>query len=492
MACFLELLKRSFAGRAGFPALVHESRTYSYIDLEKRVRACAARFQALGVVAGDRVALASANKLPFVVAHLATLYSGAVSLPLNPRFTRDELRYFLADSGARLAVVEDEQFDTVATLRFELSDLQVVLKDSEAWEAPAGLFHEPAIHAEDACLMMYSSGTTGWPKAVVHTQANMASALQALATCWRFSPDDTVLNVLPLFHVHGLCFATLVSLLSGACVRLEERFDVMTTLEGIRHATVFMGVPTIYYRFLEQPEFRAMARSWSRLRLVTCGSAPIRAEVLPDLESIIDRPIINRYGMTEAHVITSLPLDGPWPNGSVGVPLDGIQVRIVDADGQCAPPNQVGSVQISGPNLFREYWNKPDATRAAFVDGWFDSGDLGYLDDSGYLTLVGRKNDLIISNGFNIYPQVVERVISECPGVRECAVFGVPDPRRGERVVAVVVRSDLNLDESGLRAFWTDRLVDYQRPIDLLFVESLPRNAMGKVLRRDLRERFLR
>jgi malonyl-CoA/methylmalonyl-CoA synthetase len=244
-----------------------------------------------------------------------------------------------------------------------------------------------------------------------------------------------------------------------------------------------MAVPTIYYRFLEQPEFRTAAKTWQRVRLFTCGSAPIRPDVLPELEAILGKPVINRYGMTEAFVITSLPLDGPWPAGSVGLPLPGIEVRIA-----AAVPGEVGAVQLRGPNLFREYWRKSEATQTAFASGWFDTGDLGFRDEAGLLTLVGRSNDLIITSGFNVYPQVVERVINACPGVRESAVVGVPDARRGERVVAIIVRADETLDEDRLRAFWNDRLIDYQRPKTVIFVDALPRNAMGKVLRRELRE----
>jgi len=332
---------------------------------------------------------------------------------------------------------------------------------------------------------MYSSGTTGWPKGIVHTHGNVASSLLALQKCWRFTPDDVVLNVLPLFHIHGLCFATLLTLMTGGCLILDD-FEPQATMERVKDCTVFMAVPTIYYRLLEQPNFREVAKSWTKTRLFTCGSAPIRAEVLPELEAILGKPVINRYGMTEAFVITSLPLDGPWPYGSVGLPLDGIEVRVLGEPGASA--TGVGAVQLRGPNLFREYWNKPEATQAALASGWFDTGDLGFVDEAGFLTLVGRKNDLIITSGFNVYPQVVERVINECPGVRESAVLGVPDERKGERVVAVVVRDDATLDEARLRAFWSERLVDYQRPKSVVFVETLPRNAMGKVLRRELRD----
>jgi malonyl-CoA/methylmalonyl-CoA synthetase len=273
-------------------------------------------------------------------------------------------------------------------------------------------------------------------------------------------------------------------------MHVEEVFHPRKTLAAIGQGTVFMAIPTFYYSFLERPEFREAAKSWSSVRLFTCGSAPIRAEVLPELESILGRPVINRYGMTESHVVASLPIDGPWPQGSVGVPLDGIEVRVVRADHTPAIVGEAGSVQLRGPNLFREYWRRPEATRDAFASGWFDTGDLGSFDAAGFLTLAGRKNDLIITNGFNVYPPVVERVIDTCPGVRESAVLGVPDKKRGERVVAAVVRSDEALSDRALRSFLAERLVDYQRPADIVFVPSLPRNAMGKVLLRALRDQF--
>jgi malonyl-CoA/methylmalonyl-CoA synthetase len=300
-----------------------------------------------------------------------------------------------------------------------------------------------------------------------------------------------VVNVLPLFHIHGLCFATHLALLAGGGVLLDDHFQPQRTLALVGQGTVFMAVPTIYYRLLEEPEFRSAVQSWTSVRLFTCGSAPIRPEALTEVEAILGRPVINRYGMSEAFVITSLPLDGPWPMGSVGLPLEGIEVRVDTTNQKPAAPEEVGTVRLRGPNLFRGYWGQPEATRAAFVDGWFDTGDLGFCDAAGFLTLVGRQNDLIITKGYNVYPQVVERVINACPGVKESAVVGVPDERRGDRVVAVVVRGDPALDESRLRSHWGERLVDYQRPVEVFFVEALPRNALGKVLRRDLREGIL-
>jgi malonyl-CoA/methylmalonyl-CoA synthetase len=291
---------------------------------------------------------------------------------------------------------------------------------------------------------------------------------------------------LPLFHIHGLSFAMHLSLLTGSRMVISDTFHPRHTLELVGQGTIFMAIPTFYYSFLDRPEFKQAAQKWGNVRLFTCGSAPIRPEVLPELEATLGRPVINRYGMTEAHVITSLPLDGPSPSGSVGLPLGGIEVRVVNDKSAPASPDETGSVQLRGPNLFREYWRKPAATREAFASGWFDTGDMGCRDASGFLTLVGRKNDLIITNGFNVYPQIVERVINECPGVRESAVLGMPDKKRGERVMAAVVRSDETLTVRVLRAFLGERLVDYQCPAEIAFVTALPRNAMGKVLRREL------
>jgi len=489
---FVNALRTAFAERGDHAALVHQGQSYSYNDLELRARNFAARLQRLGVGKGDRVALYTADKLAFLFAHLGVLCAGAVSLPLNPRFTREEMRFFLSDSGASVVVAAADSCQVIEELRSAAPELHAVISDAEIRDMPRGDFREPALSAEDPCLILYSSGTTGWPKGVVHDNANVASSLEALRAAWEFTAEDVVVNVLPLFHTHGLSFATHLSLLAGACVILEDSFHPQETLDVIGRGTVFMAVPTIYYRFMEEPKFRAAVKSWSHVRLFTCGSAPIRAEVLPELQSILGRPVINRYGMTEAHVITSLPLDGPWPNGSVGLPLSGIEVRIVQEDDQPAPAEIVGSVHLRGPNLFKEYWGKPEATHAAFRDGWFDTGDLGYLDGQGFLTLVGRKSDLIITNGFNVYPQVVERVLNECPGVLESAVVGIADKQRGERVAAAIVRSDPTLGESRLRDHWNERLVGYQQPRTVVFVDQLPRNALGKVARQQLRDEILK
>ena len=487
---FLDDLRATIATRANEEAVRFQDRSFTYGDLDLKARCWARLLRESGVLPGDRVALVTPEKRSFLAAHLGTLYAAAVSLPLNPRFTSDELRFFLADSGARAVVAGDDQYPVVESLRSELPGLGAVLTDTQPSGNHYNAFSDPAIGSDAPCLMLYSSGTTGYPKGVVHTHANLSSSLRALQQCWRFTPDDVLVNVLPLFHIHGLSFATHLSLLTGSRMLIADSFHPRHSLELVAQGTVFMAIPTFYYSFLDRPEFKPAARKWGNVRLFTCGSAPIRPEVLPELEETLGRPVINRYGMTEAHVITSQPLGGPWPSGSVGVTLGGIEVRVVDDNNTLASAGEVGSVQLRGPNLFREYWGKPDATREAFSSGWFETGELGSRDAAGFLTLVGRKNDLIITNGFNVYPQVVERAINECPGVRESVVLGVPDKKRGERVMAAVVRSDDALTAHTLRQLLGERLVDYQRPAEFVFVTDLPRNSMGKVLRRELRDQL--
>jgi malonyl-CoA/methylmalonyl-CoA synthetase len=486
---FLDELRETFAARAARAAVEWHGRAHSYGELERLALHAAALLQARGMGPGERVAVWTADRFAFLVAHLGTLFGGGIALPLNPRFTREEMRHFLADSGAAVVVADPGHLPTLDELRPSLPELKGVVIADETVTAPNAISarHVPTA-ASDPCLILYSSGTTGRPKGVVHTSANLESSLRALQACWRVTADDAVTHVLPLFHIHGLSFAAHLTLLAGGRLLLEDGFDPVSTLEAAVRGTVFMAVPTIYYRLLERPDFREAARRLSAVRLFTCGSAPVRPEVLPVLEEAFGRPVINRYGMTEAHVIASLPLDGPWPGGSVGLPLSGVEVQVVAADGNRLPAATVGAVRVRGPNLFGEYWRNPGAMREAFASGWFDTGDLGSFDASGFLTIAGRSTDLIITSGYNVYPQVVERVVNECPGVRESAVFGVPDPVRGEAVAAAVVRSDDALDEARLRTFLTDRLVGYQRPRVVVFVPELPRNAMGKVPAAELRK----
>lgn len=486
MTHFLSDLRASFAVHVKRSALQYDGRKWTYAELDVAARRCAAWLQSEGIAPGDRVALFTPDKLPFLVGHLGVLLAGAVPLPLNPRFTREEMRYFLSDSGARLILAGREQQPLAEQLASKLPARPLVATDQTALDPPEARWREPSIASDDPALILYSSGTTGWPKGVVHTHANVASSLAALASCWHMTADDIVVNALPLFHIHGLAFATHLTWLTGGRLVVEDTFEPSAVMQQISHSTVFMAVPPMYYRLMEEPSFAEAARTWKRTRLFTCGSAPIRPEILPQLEQILGQPVINRYGMTEAFVISSLPLAGPWPYGSVGKPIQGVELRVVDENTKAVAAGDVGSVQIRGPNLFQRYWNKPAETEKAFQGGWFDTGDLGRLDENGFLTLVGRKHDLIIVSGYNVYPQVVERVIGECAGIAECAVFGVPDEKRGEAVAAAIVRNQSSLNEAAILAWCSQRLVHYQQPRKIIFVESLPRNSLGKVLRREL------
>jgi acyl-CoA synthetase (AMP-forming)/AMP-acid ligase II len=548
MKGFIELLNHQFRENSCRPAIIYQDRVFSYAEVEERAEAIGGFLREKGLKPGDIVILYTPEKLSFLLIHLGIIFCGGVSLLLNPNFTSEEMIYFLNDSGARFIFASGQQASIIEKIKTKCPGLKSVfdpttalnekllqgrlkneggkgrrvegekirtskvrlkasipcvpansyelynIRDSDAFAAgtvhlkkpsvgPKGLIGPPCHGA----FMLYSSGTTGQPKGVMHTHANTGASLLALQKCWKFSPGDVLLNVLPLFHIHGLSFAAHLSLISGSSMIIEDRFHPLKTMEKIKDATVFMGVPTYYYSFLNRREFREKAKEWRRTRLFTCGSAPIRAEVLDEIENIIGKPLINRYGMTESHVITSLPLAGPYKRGSVGLPLEGLEVKIGKPGRE-----EAGEVMVRGQNLFDHYWKKTEATQSAFDgDGFFKTGDLGYFDEDGYLFLKGRKSDLIISSGFNVYPAVVERVINEFPGVKESAVIGIPDAVKGEKVMAVIVPEvwgKVAIDE--LKKHCREKLVNYQCPVAFEIVEELPRNTMGKVLKRELKEKF--
>ncbi|MFQ5808684.1 MAG: class I adenylate-forming enzyme family protein, partial [Armatimonadota bacterium] len=486
---FGDQVRATLEERAEQPALCYRSQWRTFGQIRGRAAAVAATLRELGLERSDRVALFSPDKLPYLHVHLGAMLAGGMSLPVNFRSPLNELAYFISDSGARFIFAGPEQLEIAEQAKATCPTLEHVLTQDwyESLE-PCDRLPGADLKPDDMAMMLYTSGTTGRPKGAVHTHGSMASAVGAIAECWAFTPDDTLLNVLPLFHIHGLSFASHVWLTTGGRMIVQDAFHPRRTLEALSEATAFMGVPPYYYSWLDWAQFRERAGQFGHIRLFTCGSAPIRPEVLPELQEILGGPIINRYGMTETHVNTSLPLGGPHKMGSVGLALSGIEVEVRgDEDDE----GEAGEVWVRGPNLFTEYWNRPEATAEAFdADGWFDTGDLGEQDEDAFLTLRGRSKDLIIVGGYNVYPPVVECVINDCPGVKESALIGVPDRRRGERVMAVVVRDDPGLTEETITAFCRERLVDYQCPARVEFVPELPRNTMGKVLKRELRDRF--
>ena len=454
--------------RAGFPinlsvpALIEaDGGTLSYAELLARSAGIAAALSARGLKPGDRMVVQTGKSVAALLLYIAAIRAGIVYVPLNPGYTRSELDYFMQDSEPRLFV--DEAM---------LAEL--------ATASPAH-FDESELGSDDPAAILYTSGTTGRSKGAVLSHGNLASNAATLIREWRFTPADRLIHALPIFHVHGLFVATHCVLGSGASMLWLPGFDAHAILSGLPDATVLMGVPTFYTRLLARPELTR--ERCANIRLFVSGSAPLSAETHRTFEDRTGHRILERYGMTETGMLTSNPYDGARLAGSVGPALPGVDVRISDPDA-----GGVGGIEVRGPNVTQGYWRNPEKTAEAFTsDGWFVTGDLGRTDDAGYVWIVGRAKDLIISGGFNVYPAEVEAAIEVLPGVREVAVVGAPHPDFGEGVVAVVVGSATpEAIAEGLKGL----LATYKRPKLVRVVDALPRNAMGKVekavLRRDL------
>ncbi len=433
-------------------------------DVEEQTASRARRLAAFGVVAGDRVVVSAVTTPDLVLAHIALLRLGAVVVPVNPAAAPRELAHVL-DVVRPVAAVTDRPD------RFAGPDLLVTTP-----ELPLLAGGDPLLDASPpgaAALIVFTSGTTGAPKGAVHTHASLLAGARSLVAAWRWTHEDRLVHALPLFHVHGLGVGLYGSLLAGASVRLLDRFDVDGVLDAVSEpeSTLFFGVPTMYDRLLRS----SRAGELARLRLLVSGSAPLPAELFARVESVTGTPPLERYGMTETLMLTSNPVDGERRAGTVGLPLPDVEVRLA-ADGQ---------VEVRGPNVFGGYWEDAQADRAAFADdGWFRTGDAGEWDRDGYLRLVGRFSELIITGGFNVYPREVEDVLRQVPGVTDVAVVGVPDDEWGEVVTAFVVGTAA---ETELRAAASDGLSPYKRPRAWHRLDALPRNAMGKVERRRLR-----
>jgi len=481
----------------------------TYAELDQRIQAAAGYLHSLGLQPGDRLALQLTKSLEFILLHLATVRLGAITLPLNLAYPPDEIEYFLSDSGAKLFFTLESSKEKIQPILSRLPALQecVFLDPSRPekfqslitnYQVPGGLdtgFAEGAqpysTTENDTAVIIYTSGTTGRPKGAEITHGNLISNLQALHIAWGWTPDDVLLHVLPIFHVHGLFVALHGALHAGATTLLLREFDARRTLQMLAsgRCTVFMAVPTIHQRLLDVPD--ASQFDLSQVRLITSGSDRLPDEVFTGFQKTFGYTLLERYGMTETGMNCSNPLHGERRLGSVGLPLSGVEVRVVNPeDDQPLPDGEIGEVQLRGPNVFKGYWQQPQKTAESFTaDGWLRTGDLGFRERDGYLTLCGRSKDLIISGGLNIYPPEVERVLAEHPSVAACAVIGCPDREWGERVTAVVV---LNRGESvsgsELIAFCRERLAPYKSPKSIVFQEELPRNAMGKVQKAELRK----
>ena len=475
-----DLFDLSLIGRAASPALdVADAsgaiRTLTFGELDARANRMAHALAARGVGLGDRVALHLANRLEFIDLFLACIRLGAIVVPINVLYRERELAHVVADAEPRLVVAAQE------TIPFFPTGTPVVDVDDLAGEAAATTDRRRDVDGDAPLAIVYTSGTTGRAKGAVLTHNNFLANTVNVVACWRITESDRYLAVLPLFHVHGLGNGLCGWLASGCRMRLVERFDHRRAVEWFDafHPTLFFGVPTMYVRLLELDD-SAAARIGARARLFVCGSAPLPAPVLEAFRGRFGHTILERYGMSETLMLISNRYEGERRPGTVGTPLPGVSVRIAAPDGGPVADGEIGQLQVRGSNVFREYWRAPEATAAAFDRGWFRTGDLGERSPDGYYTLRGRASDLIISGGFNIYPREIEEVLLEVPGVREAAVVGAPDARRGEVTVAYLV-ADAGFREEAATAACARALASFKVPRAFVRVDALPRNALGKV-----------
>ena len=468
----------------------------SYADLVELSGRLANALKSLGVKPGDRVAAQVEKSAEALLFYLAALRAGAVYLPLNSAYTASEIRYFLGDAEPALFICRPESAAEMQVVAAEAGVPRVETLGSngegslmEAARAQPPAFEDVERTRDDLAAILYTSGTTGRSKGAMLSHGNLASNAEVLRDNWRFTPEDRLLHALPIFHTHGLFVATNVTLMTGSSLIFLPTFNANEIVRLLPQATVMMGVPTFYTRLLARDDFgRDLV---AHIRLFVSGSAPLSAETHKEFGVRTGHAILERYGMTETNMNTSNPYDGDRIPGAVGLPLPGVEIRIADPQtGQAVPDGEVGVIEIRGPNVFKGYWRMPEKTREEFrEDGFFISGDLGRIDDRGYIWIVGRAKDLIISGGFNVYPAEVEAAIEALPGVTECAVIGVPHADFGEGVVAVVTpKPGAILEEKTILAALANELAKFKQPKRVFIATELPRNAMGKVQKKDLRE----
>ena len=471
----------------------------SYSQLEERVNRSANYLLSLGIEPGDRVAVQLPKCLPFIYFHLAAMQIGAIFLPLNPAYPVAELRYFLADSGAKLFIADAKDQSRLDPITDPLPDhkkttyLYKPQDSGESWlEDGSSIRSYPLPRDPDqTAMMLYTSGTTSRPKGAEITHGNLTANIASLHEAWGWRTDDVLLHVLPIFHVHGLVVALHGALHAGATAVMCRSFEASAVLELLctRRFSVFMGVPTMHRRLYQRAGDRRI--DLSHMRLMTSGSDRLPDDLFFGYQETFNVTLLERYGMTETGMNLANPLHGERRVGSVGLPLPGVSARIVDTETETPlPDGEVGEVQINGAHVCKGYWRQPEKTAGAFTeDGWLRTGDMGMREADGYFTLKGRAKDLIITGGLNVYPPEVELVLMEHPAVAACAVVGCPDEEWGEQVVAVVIaRDDVTADEDAICAFCREQLAAYKVPRRVIFADEFPANALGKIQKAKLRE----
>ncbi|OIP76180.1 MAG: o-succinylbenzoate--CoA ligase [Oscillatoriales cyanobacterium CG2_30_44_21] len=497
----VQLLSQNFARYRHKPVIIFGERTWIYQDFERQVTDYASMLHHIGIKPGDRIAIQMPKSVEFLFLHLAILSIGAISLPLNPDYRGAEIAYFLADSTSNLLFTTSDRLAQFQTEIQHLSDLKIILTDRHnssssdshvlgslidlVSQSPQGFIPAYPSSGGDIAMICYTSGTTGRSKGAMISHRNLIANMEALHEAWQWQERDRLLHVLPLFHVHGLNVAVLGCLYAGATMIMVEKFDpnfVWRALEK-EQISVFMAVPTIYQRLINSWQGLASIPDLSKVRLFISGSAPLSDRQFNDFEKLTNFRILERYGMTETGMNASNPIEPELrlPK-SVGFPLKGVEIQIVDSHGKTLGNDEVGEVWIRGENVFQGYWQMLDKTTEAFVDGWFRSGDLGYLDPLGRLHLVSRAKELIITGGFNVYPKEVENVIESHESVKESAVIGIPDQDFGEKVVAAIAfHEGLQVPLEDLIKHCKSSLAPYKCPKHIFEVPEIPRNAMGKI-----------
>lgn len=494
---YLRFARDRFSHGGDKPFLMTPGRDpFMYCDLDSLSGRYQSRLCSLGIMPGDRVMVQVEKSAEAVILYLACLRAGAIYIPLNTAYTEAELEYFISDASPRLFVCRPESLDSMATVceKTDVSEIQTLgpCGDGSLLDGIDTMLHDPEVvhrSSDDLAAILYTSGTTGRSKGAMLSHSNLRSNAETLHKIWHWDDNrDVLLHALPIFHVHGLFVALHCALLGASPVHFLIRFDVGEIMRKMPDSTVMMGVPTFYVRLLAEQSFNAdLCRN---MRLFISGSAPLLVETHREFEDRTGHRILERYGMTEAGMITSNPYEGDRVAGTVGFPLPGVEVRIADEQGRALPHGQTGVLEIRGPNVFQGYWQMPEKTAAEFRDGgWFITGDMASMDEDGRISIVGRTRDLIISGGYNVYPREIESEIDRIPGVLESAVIGVPHADFGEGVIAIVVADgEHELASDDILEPLQGRLARFKQPGKVYIVNELPRNTMGKVQKAELRE----
>lgn len=473
----------------------------TYSSLKRVSDRVANGLKGMGLEKGDRVILCVPKSIEAVVIHLGIQKARGISVILNPGFKKDEMAYFLEDTDAKIIVVEKKEegfIRSIDTKRLLLSiDSESSFSEEKLFPSSPTLASYREGNPNDPAILIYTSGTTGRPKGAVLTHRNLIQDAKNIIQIWEISEKDVLLHGLPLFHAHGLCFALHTSLIAGSKIVFLDKFssqhaiDILCRKEGELACTIFMGVPTMYVKMLEN--LKGEARDFNHIRLLASGSAPLPPKEFERIKKFFGKEPVEREGMSETGINFSNPLRGKKKPGSIGPPLPHVEVRIVDPGNfRDLGTNEVGEIWLRGPNVTSGYWRKPEETKAAFVDGWFRTGDLGKKDEEGYYYITDRLKHIIISGGENISPKEVESVLDHHPGIVESCVVGIPDEKWGEKVVAgIVLKPGVALTKEEIKNYCREHLLDWKCPKEFIFLKELPRNRMGKVMKDEVVKQFI-